>query len=118
LCCRPTTSGHLDPGNPDDVATATSSDGVVVVGGSHDRGYYPENRENIPGIVRGYDARTGRMLWRFDPVPKPGQPFNDTWEEGSLRYTGNVSPWAPLSADSKLGLVYIPTDTPTSRWRG
>jgi quinoprotein glucose dehydrogenase len=43
---------------------------VVVVGNSHDRGYYPENRENIPGVIRGYDAKTGRMLWRFNPVPQ------------------------------------------------
>jgi quinoprotein glucose dehydrogenase len=110
--------GALDWG---DITTSSAPivvNGVVVVGGSHDRGYYPENRENIPGIVRGYDARTGRMLWRFDPVPKSGQPFNDTWEEGSWRYTGNVSPWAPLSADSKLGLVYVPTDTPTNDYYG
>lgn len=92
--------------------------GVVVVGNSHDRGYYPENRENIPGVVRGYDAKTGRMMWRFNPVPRPGEPNNDTWEEGSWEYTGNVSPWAPLSADSKLGLVYVPTDTPTNDYYG
>ena len=110
--------GALDWG---DITTSSAPivvNGVVVVGGAHDRGYYPENRENIPGIVRGYDARTGRMLWRFDPVPKPGQPFNDTWEDGSWKYTGNVSPWAPLSADSKLGLVYVPTDTPTNDYYG
>ena len=92
--------------------------GVVVVGNSHDRGYYPENKENIPGIVRGYDATTGRMLWRFDPVPKPGEPHHDTWEEESWRYTGNASAWAPLSADSDLGLVYVPTDTPTNDYYG
>jgi quinoprotein glucose dehydrogenase len=92
--------------------------GVVVVGNSHDRGYYPENRENIPGVVRGYDAKTGRMMWRFNPVPRPGEPNNDTWEEGSWEYTGNVSPWAPLTADANLGLVYVPTDTPTNDYYG
>lgn len=104
-----------------DITTSSAPivvNGVVVVGNSHDRGYYPENKENIPGVVRGYDAETGRMLWRWDPVPKPGEYGNETWENESWRYTGNVSAWAPLSADSKLGLVYIPTDTPTNDYYG
>ena len=110
--------GVLDWG---DITTSSAPivvDGVIVVGNSHDRGYYPENRENVPGVIRGYDARTGKMLWRFDPVPKKGEKYNETWENGSAEYTGNVSPWAPLSADPKLGLVYVPTDTPTNDYYG
>ena len=110
--------GVLDWGDITISAAPIIVNGVVVVGNSHDRGYYPENKENIPGIVRGYDATTGRMLWRFDPVPKPGEPHHDTWEEESWRYTGNASAWAPLSADSDLGLVYVPTDTPTNDYYG
>jgi quinoprotein glucose dehydrogenase len=92
--------------------------GVVVVGNSHDRGYYPERKENIPGHVRGYDARTGSMLWRFHVVPQPGEFGHDTWEGDSWTYTGNISAWAPLSADSQRGLVFIPTDTPTNDYYG
>lgn len=110
--------GILDWG---DITTSSAPlfvDGVVVMGHSHDRGYYPENRENVPGVIRGYDARTGKMLWRFNPIPQPGEKYNETWENGSWKYTGNVSPWAPLSADPKLGLVYVPTDTPTNDYYG
>ena len=92
--------------------------GVIVVGNSHDRGYYPDAKENVPGHIRGYDAATGRMLWRFDVVPKPGQLGDDTWEGDSAGYTGNVSAWAPLSADSARGLVYVVTDTPTNDYYG
>ena len=92
--------------------------GVVVVGNSHDRGYYPNKKENIPGHVRGYDAKTGRLLWKFNVVPQEGEYGNDTWTTDAWRYTGNVSAWAPLSADSDLGLVYIPTDTPTNDYYG
>jgi len=92
--------------------------GVIVVGNSHDRGYYPSEKENVPGHIRGYDARTGRMLWRFNVVPKPGEFGYDTWEDGSAEYTGNVSAWAPLSADSERGLVYVVTDTPTNDYYG
>jgi len=92
--------------------------GVVVVGNSHDRGYYPENKENIPGHVRGYDAKTGRFLWRFNVIPHKDEPGFDTWEGDSASYSGNVSAWAPLSADSERGLVFIPTDTPTNDYYG
>jgi quinoprotein glucose dehydrogenase len=92
--------------------------GVVVVGNSHDRGYYPEKKENVPGHVRGYDAKTGRMLWRFNVLPQPGELGHDTWEGDSWTYTGNISAWAPLSADSEHGLVFIPTDTPTNDYYG
>ena len=91
---------------------------VIVVGNSHDRGYYPSKKENIPGHVRGYDAKTGRLLWRFNVLPQEGEFGNDTWETDAYRYTGNISAWAPLSADSDLGLVYIPTDTPTNDYYG
>ena len=110
--------GILDWGDLTTSSAPLVVNGVVVMGHSHDRGYWPENRENIPGIIRGYDARTGRMLWRFNPVPRAGEPGNETWENDSWKYTGNVSPWAPLSADSTLGLVYVPTDTPTNDYYG
>ena len=92
--------------------------GVIVVGNSHDRGYYPDAKENVPGHIRGYDAATGRMLWRFNVVPAKGEFGRDTWEGDSADYTGNVSAWAPLSADSELGLVYVVTDTPTNDYYG
>ena len=92
--------------------------GVVVVGNSHDRGYYPRAKENIPGHIRGYDARTGMLRWTFHVVPRPGEFGHDTWEGDSWSYTGNVSAWAPLSADSERDLVFVPTDTPTNDYYG
>lgn len=92
--------------------------GVVVVGNSHDRGYYPRRKDNVPGHIRGYDAKTGQMVWRFNVVPQPGEPGHDSWEGDSWSYTGNVSAWAPLSADSERNLVYVTTDTPTNDYYG
>jgi quinoprotein glucose dehydrogenase len=110
--------GVLDSGDITSSSPPIVVNGVVVVGNSHDRGYYPEKKENVPGHVRGYDAKTGRMLWRFHVIPRPGEFGHDTWEGDSWKYTGNVSSWAPLSADSERGLVFIPTDTPTNDYYG
>jgi quinoprotein glucose dehydrogenase len=92
--------------------------GVVVVGNSHDRGYYPSRKENVPGHIRGYDAKTGELCWTFHVLPQPGEFGHDTWEGDSWTYTGNISSWAPLSADSERGLVFIPTDAPTNDYYG
>jgi len=63
-------------------------------------------------------VRTGDMLWIFHVLPQPGEFGHDTWEDDAWTFTGNISAWAPLSADPELGLVYIPTDTPTNDYYG
>jgi quinoprotein glucose dehydrogenase len=110
--------GVLESGNITSSSPVIVVNGVVVVNNAHTQGYYPDSKENIPGHIRGYDAKTGTMKWIFHVVPQPGEFGHDTWEEDSWEYTGNVSSWAPLSADSDLGLVYIPTDCPTNDYYG
>jgi quinoprotein glucose dehydrogenase len=52
-------------------------------------------------------------------IPQPGEYGHDTWESDAWSYTGNVSSWAPLSADADLGLVYLVTDGATiDNWGG
>ena len=92
--------------------------GVVVVGNSHEQGYYQTRQENVPGNVLGYDAATGEHLWTFNVIPQEGEHGNDTWENDAWKWTGNVSAWAPLSADPELGLVYVVTDPPTVDYFG
>ena len=71
-------------------------------------------RENVPGHVRGYDVRTGKRLWTFHTIPRPGEFGNETWLNDSWSYTGNTAVWAPMSADEELGYVYLPVETPTN----
>ena len=68
-------------------------------------------KEQIPGWVRGHDARTGRLLWTFHTVPQPGEPAHDTWNGDSWRDAGKVTVWTAMSADAELGYVYLPTNT-------
>lgn len=110
--------GILDSGDITSSSPPIVVNGMIIVGNSHDRGYYPERKENVPGHIRAYDVRTGEMQWRFRVLPAPGEFGHDTWEGDSWTYSGNISAWAPLTADSELGLVYIPTDTPTNDYYG
>lgn len=92
--------------------------GVLVVGNSHEQGYYQTRKEDVPGNILAYDGRTGEHLWKFNVIPRPGEFGHETWEDGSWEYTGNVSSWAPMSADPERGIVYIPTDGGTNDYYG
>lgn len=91
---------------------------VVVVGPAHGVGARLSSKEQTKGDVRGFDARTGELLWTFHTVPEPGELGYDTWLEGSALYTGNTGVWAPMAADPELGLVYLPVEMPTSDMYG
>ncbi len=96
---------------------------VIVVGGNGggspggygDGGFAPKA---VPEDIRGYDVVTGKQLWQFHILPHKGEPGYDTWGKGSAEYAGNMGAWASMSADEKLGLVYVPLSTPTGSYYG
>lgn len=87
--------------------------GVVVVLAGHEPSYDQTRIENIPADIQGYDAKTGKHLWKFHVIPRPGEYGNDTWGKDSWVYSGNIASWAPASADPQRGLVYIVTNAST-----
>ncbi len=109
----PLETGYITTSSPPIVVN-----GVVVVGNSHEQGYYQSRVENVPGDILGYDAATGEFLWKFNVIPQPGQVGHETWENDAWKYTGDVSSWAPLSADLERGLVYVPTNGVTIDYYG
>ena len=120
--------GHdYDPyeGIPMDVGYITNSsppivvNGTVVVGNSHEQGYAQSRIENVPGDILAYDARTGEHKWKFNVIPQSESEFGfDTWQNDAWDWTGDVSSWAPMSADHERGIVYIPTNAPTIDYYG
>ncbi|HTC35969.1 MAG TPA: pyrroloquinoline quinone-dependent dehydrogenase [Bryobacteraceae bacterium] len=91
---------------------------TVVVGSALQIGTTPSSKDNVPGYVRGYDVHTGKLLWTFHTIAQPGDFGNETWENGSWKFTGNTAVWAPMSADPELGYVYLPVETPTGDFYG
>ena len=92
--------------------------GTVVVGNSAEQGYNQTRQENVPGDILAYDARTGEHKWKFHVIPRPGEFGHETWENDAWAYTGDVSSWAPMSADPERGIVYIPTNAATIDFYG
>ena len=91
---------------------------VVIVGAAFETGANPKSRENVKGYVRGFDVRTGKRLWIFHTIPRPGEFGNDTWLNDSWSYTGNTGVWAQISVDEQLGLAYLPVELPTHDYYG
>jgi quinoprotein glucose dehydrogenase len=75
-------------------------------------------KEFVAGSVRGYDVRTGKRMWIFHTIPRPGEFGNETWENDSWSYTGHTGVWASISADEELGYVYLPVEAPTNDMYG
>ena len=92
--------------------------GTVVVGNSAEQGYNQTRIENVPGDILAYDVSTGDFKWKFHVIPRPGEVGHETWLNDAWQTTGDVSSWAPMSADPELGIVYIPTNTVTIDYYG
>ena len=109
----PLEKGYITSSSPPIVVN-----GVVVVGNSAEQGYNQSRVENVPGDILAYDARTGEFLWKFDVLPGPGEFGHETWENDAWQWTGDISSWAPLSADQERGIVYVPTNGATLDFYG
>src|SRR5438093_1548973 len=97
---------------------AVTKDGVVMVGSAFLEGGTPKTHNNTKGLVRGFDVRTGKRLWTFNTIPRPGEFGNDTWEKEAWAVNGNVGVWNQIAADEELGLAYLPVETPSSDFYG
>jgi quinoprotein glucose dehydrogenase len=91
---------------------------VVLVGSSMKEGMTVTTHNNTKGFARAYDVRTGKMLWQFDTIPKPGEFGGDTWLNNSGAINGNTGVWTQITVDEELGLVYLPVESPTSDYYG
>jgi len=113
--------GVYDPdhGIPRQLGMVTSSsppivvNDVVVVLVGHEPSYDQTRIENVPGDIMGYDIRSGKRLWKFHVIPRPGEFGHESWENDAWRWSGDMSSWAPAAADPELGLVYLVTNAST-----
>jgi len=94
-------------------ATPVVAGDVVIVGAAHRASGAPKVKHNVNGYVRGFDVRTGKRLWIFHTIPRPGEFGHDTWEKDSAETTGNAGVWGQISVDPDLGMAFIPVELPT-----
>src|SRR3954467_3174409 len=91
---------------------------VMIIGSAMREGATVPTHNNTKGLVRAFDVRTGKTLWTFNTIPRPGEFGNDTWDNESWADNGNTGVWTQITADEELGLVYLPVETPSSDFYG
>jgi quinoprotein glucose dehydrogenase len=94
-------------------ATPLVAKDEVLVGSAFPSGK-PQTHNTPKGLVRAFDARTGKLIWTFRTIPKPGEFGNDTWLDGSWATNGNTGVWTQIAVDEDLGIAYLPVEAPTS----
>ena len=88
----------------------------MVVKGKVIAGIAPGDH-GLNGFLDAYDATTGERLWRFDPIPKPGQPGSETWSGDSWK-TGGGDTWLTGSYDPDLNFLYWRIGNPAPDFNG
>jgi quinoprotein glucose dehydrogenase len=111
---------EIDPNSPNIGlhSAPVIANGVIVIGAAHRPGGVPVSKTNVKGYVRGFDVKTGKRLWIFHTIPKPGEFGLETWESDSWSYTGNTGSWGQASIDADLNMVYLGIEMPTGDYYG
>ncbi|MFO1449457.1 MAG: PQQ-binding-like beta-propeller repeat protein [Opitutaceae bacterium] len=61
-----------------------------------------------PGHIRAFDVRTGKLVWRFNTIPSPGEPGYETWPADAWTRVGGANVWAGMTVDEERGLLFCP----------
>jgi len=77
---------------------------LFIVGGR-----VPETLPALPGDIRAYDVRTGKLRWSFHTIPHPGEFGYDTWPKDAWQKSGSANNWTGMTVDQKTGILYAPT---------
>ncbi len=100
-------------------------DGKVIVGSS-----IGDNRAVLEelGSVRAFDARSGALVWNWDPIPRDASnPVYGEWAasfsqaglaQSGLARASAANAWAPLSVDAERHLVFVPTGSASPDYYG
>jgi quinoprotein glucose dehydrogenase len=65
------------------------------------------------GDVRAFDVRTGKLVWRFHTVPRPGEKGHDTWQGDSWENRSGTNAWSIMSVDPERGMIFLPLGSPS-----
>jgi quinoprotein glucose dehydrogenase len=83
-------------------------DDLLIVGSVPGEGY-----GSPPGDIRAYDVVSGKLVWTFHTIPRPGEFGYETWPANAWQYAGGANVWGDITIDRKHGMVFLPTGSPT-----
>ncbi len=81
-------------------------------------GGVPENGPSVPGDLRGWDVKTGKLVWTFHTIPHPGEPGYETWPAEAYKTAGGVNAWPGTITDEKNGIFFAALGSPSDDFWG
>jgi quinoprotein glucose dehydrogenase len=70
------------------------------------------------GDPRAFDAKTGKVVWRFHTVPQPGEPGSETWGPDGWKNRSGPSAWGLMTVDPDSGTLFVPIGNPADNFYG
>lgn len=77
---------------------------LLILGSATNQGY-----GSAPGDIRAFHVRTGKLVWTFHTIPRPGEYGYDTWPKDAWTRVGGANVWGEFALDTKRAIVYAPT---------
>jgi quinoprotein glucose dehydrogenase len=104
----PALVGRVQSGTPGKIF-----ENLILLGSAPGEGYI-----SAPGTLRAYDVVTGKLAWKFNTIPHPGEAGYETWPKDAWKYVGGANTWGEISVDPVRGIAYFPTGSPTYDYYG
>lgn len=98
----------LDGDEPSALYSVTSAPAIyqnLVITGAMVPEFPPKGPS---GQVRAFDVRTGKLVWTFYTIPRPGESGHETWTGDEWKGRTGANVWSTMSVDQKRGLVFLP----------
>ena len=70
------------------------------------------SERNIQGWVGAFRLTDGSPVWRFNTVPKPGEPGSETWQAEKDIPVGGGGVWTAFALDTDAGDLHIAVTNP------
>ncbi len=86
---------------------------LIILGSAPGEGY-----DSAPGDLRAFDVLTGKLVWTFHTIPRPGEYGYETWPKDAWKYAGGANAWGEISIDEQRGIAYFPLGSPTYDFYG
>jgi quinoprotein glucose dehydrogenase len=86
---------------------------LIILGSSEGEAYF-----SPPGELRAFNVLTGKLVWQFRTIPRPGEPGYDTWPKNAWKYAGGANDWGEFSIDSARGIAYFVTASAKDEFYG
>ncbi len=78
-----------------------------------------EDPANGPsGDIRAWDIYTGKLVWTFHTIPRPGEPNHNVWQEDQWEDRSGANAWGLMTVDTERGILFVPLGTPTPDFYG